>query len=149
MPGFDSEQSQKSTALGERPAWKLREAASKIPPPPGVKDIPAPKPVKKIPDIQEDPVLGEMVKYYEANIAGILPASFEILKEIRDDPEIPDTWFKMAVDEAVKANKRRMNYIKGILKRWKVDGPSSNGNGFAGVVAGQETGWDKLNTEED
>jgi len=71
MPGFDSEQSQKTPAAGERPAWKNRETPSKIPPPPGVKDPPIQRQPKKEQDVpvKIDSRLAEMVKCYEENIS--------------------------------------------------------------------------------
>lgn len=60
--------------------------------------------------------LSEITKYYEANIALVIPATAPVLIELSEkfDKELV---FK-AIDIACEKNKRSLSYVKGILSDW-------------------------------
>ncbi len=71
-------------------------------------------------DTIPDLVFGQMVTDYEAEIGMVTPSLSDKLTLFQED--YPEGWFKMAIDEAVNQNVKKMSYIEGILKRWKADG---------------------------
>lgn len=64
-------------------------------------------------------------KLYEENIGALTPMIADELKEL--EQEYPHEWIEEALETAVMGNKRRLNYIKAVLKGWKNDGRLSNG----------------------
>ena len=78
-----------------------------------------PKAVEPAGDIL-DPVFGQMAKDYESNIGMLTPVLSDKLALIQG--EYPEGWFKMALDESLNQNVKKLSYIKGILERWKKDG---------------------------
>lgn len=44
----------------------------------------------------------------------------DLLKELETEYSLE--WFEAAVQEAIKANVRKLNYVMAVLGRWKVDG---------------------------
>lgn len=100
-----------------------------------------PKAVEPADDIL-DPVFGQMAKDYEANVGMLTPVLSDKLALIQE--EYPEGWFKMALDESLNQNVRKLSYIEGILKRWKKEGinplvaiPAKDeaGDGSAGMEA--------------
>jgi len=68
----------------------------------------------------DDELVSDMCNVYEENIGIMTPMALESLKEFA--VSYPNGWFKKAVEEAVKYNKRNIKYISAILKRWQVEG---------------------------
>lgn len=64
----------------------------------------------------------EIATLYEAEIGKITPFVAQELNEAMQN-YLP-AWIKNAIKEAVKQNKRKWNYIKGILRNWK-DNPGA------------------------
>lgn len=69
-----------------------------------------------------------LFRLYENEI-GVISKS--IADELQDaEREYPADWFPLVFQEAARQNKRSWAYCRAILKRWKVEGVSSNaGNG--------------------
>ena len=62
---------------------------------------------------------------YESNIGVLTPMIADDLRLI--EKEFPAGWFEKAVKVAVNANKRKLSYVRGILRRWQEDGlPDDN-----------------------
>ncbi len=62
---------------------------------------------------------------YESNIGVLTPMIADELRLI--EKEFPAGWFEKAVKVSVNANKRKLSYVKGILRRWQEDGlPDDN-----------------------
>lgn len=57
---------------------------------------------------------------YESNIGGLTSMTAEMLKELETEYSLE--WFEAAIQEAIKANVRKLNYVMAVLGRWKVDG---------------------------
>jgi phage replication O-like protein O len=76
-------------------------------------------------NITKDIVLSNIYNSYETNMGQTLtPAISEELKLLAI--EYPEEWFTEAVKIAVNNQKRSLYYVKGILKRWKIEGFKSN-----------------------
>lgn len=74
-------------------------------------------------------------KAYEQNIGLLSPMIADNLKS--DLKEYPAAWIVDAIEIAVRANVRRLNYVEGILERWKREGRGAKPNGndpFKGVT---------------
>lgn len=67
-----------------------------------------------------DQELATISKLYEDNIGMITPLVGDRLKDIASS--YPPGWFKEALDEALGAGVRKLNYIEAILKRWETEG---------------------------
>lgn len=67
-----------------------------------------------------DPDFGALVRAYESDIGMITPTTRDLL--IEDFEEYPHEWLHDAIKIAVLQNNRRWAYVRGILKRWAVDG---------------------------
>jgi DnaD/phage-associated family protein len=63
---------------------------------------------------------------YENNIGMLTPIISD--KLIDAEKEFGPAWICDAIEEAVKANVRKWNYIRGILDNWKVKGRGDNRN---------------------
>ncbi|MBA7685975.1 hypothetical protein ES703_94406 [subsurface metagenome] len=64
--------------------------------------------------------LGVISKLYEENIGQLTPMVAERLKDIAS--KYPPGWFKEALQEAIGAGVRKLNYIEAILERWQIEG---------------------------
>jgi len=73
-------------------------------------------------------------RLYEDNIGTITPLIAEELRQAEE--RYPWSWIEAAFREAVELNKRSWRYIKAILRRWEVEGPSHEAPG-----RGSEIGW--------
>lgn len=71
-------------------------------------------------DVVVDNKLAEIIKYYEANITQVLPATAPILIDLSNT--FSEELIKRAIDIACKRNKRNMSYLEGILKDWERKG---------------------------
>ena len=116
---------------------------------------------KESPKPEMSPELAAIAKTYENEIGPISGIIAEELKEIasRDPPE----WFEAAVKEAVRANVRKLSYIKSILERWRKEGFGAGRKGNGVSQSGRDTGqrrptgggkavvefWDKYRTPDD
>lgn len=65
-----------------------------------------------------------IIQKHESNFGLLSPVIVDMLAEMID--EYSADWVSRAMDVAIKANNRRLNYVEGILKRWKVEGPGSD-----------------------
>jgi len=79
-----------------------------------------------------DPAFGELVRAYEADIGIITPTTRDLL--IEDFDTYPHEWLHAAISIAVLQNNRRWSYVRGILKRWAVDGKDAPRAGAAPVA---------------
>jgi len=61
-------------------------------------------------------------RLYEDNIGTITPLIAEELRQAEE--RYPWAWIEAAFREAVELNRRNWRYIKAILRRWEVEGPS-------------------------
>ncbi len=59
-------------------------------------------------------------KLYESNIGLLTPMIADELKDIVKD--FPREWIEDALREAVRANARKIKYIRAVLDRWKAEG---------------------------
>ncbi len=73
-------------------------------------------------------------RLYEDNIGTITPLIAEELRQAEE--RYPWSWIEAAFREAVEMNKRSWRYIKAILRRWEVEGPSHEAPG-----RDLEVGW--------
>ena len=64
--------------------------------------------------------LQKIITFYENNIALITPYSQEVLKDYLKDT--PEELILLAMKKAVEADKRTIQYIKGILNNWAKKG---------------------------
>lgn len=64
--------------------------------------------------------IGVVFKTYENEIGTISPHIADELKDLAQDT--PIDWIVDAIHEASTANTRKLSYIKGILKNWRVEG---------------------------
>lgn len=72
---------------------------------------------------------------YEQNIGLLTPMAADSLKDIA--AEFPADWIPEAFKIAVEANARKMNYVRGVLDRWKRDGRGApNSHAKADPLAG-------------
>src|SRR5690606_36818973 len=67
-----------------------------------------------------DPDFAALVRAYESDIGMITPTTRDLL--IEDFEEYPHEWLHDAIKIAVLQNNRRWAYVRGILKRWAVEG---------------------------
>lgn len=67
---------------------------------------------------------GDVCKVYENEIGLLSPIVASAIKALLGN--YPRDWIIDAIKVAVEANVRRINYVEGILKRWKIEG---KGNG--------------------
>lgn len=75
-----------------------------------------------------DEELSEVSTVYQENIGFISPIIADELKDLLDT--YGKEWLKEAIVIAVKANKRKLNYVAGILNKWRIEGkgpPGGNG----------------------
>jgi len=77
---------------------------------------------------------GNIFRLYEDNIGTITPLIAEELRQAEE--RYPWSWIEAAFREAVELNRRSWRYIKAILRRWEVEGPSHEAPG-----RGTEVGW--------
>ena len=70
--------------------------------------------------IPADTTFTRYTQCYESNIGILTPIIGDELKLIAS--EFAPEWFEEAVKEAVTNQVRKLNYIRAILDRWKVDG---------------------------
>jgi len=113
-PGFLGEQSR---------SWRYdREAASVIPPPPGITDKPPDQSGAPGYDMSDvlDPGLASLMTHFESNIGMLTPTLADRLKDAYDT--YPAGWAEKAIDEAVVYGKRNLKYIEAILERWQAEG---------------------------
>lgn len=68
----------------------------------------------------DDPNFGKIASIYEENIGILTPIIGQELQTIAD--QYPTEWFEKAILIACEANVRKLNYIRAILERWKVEG---------------------------
>ncbi|MDX1994747.1 MAG: DnaD domain protein [bacterium] len=59
-------------------------------------------------------------RLYEANIGPLTPMIAEELKDMAG--EFPAEWIAEAFREAVRANARKLKYIRAVLERWQTEG---------------------------
>jgi len=86
--------------------------------------------------------LGNVFKSYQDNInCAITPIEKDTLTDWAK--EFPVAWIEDAIKVAVKNNVRRLNYVHGVLKRWKRDGYQPDKNGSAGGAPRSEVKQDK------
>ena len=64
--------------------------------------------------------LTEIIEFYNNNIGPITPYGFEILSTYAN--EMPKDLIILALKKAVEANKRTIQYVKGILNNWSKNG---------------------------
>ena len=64
--------------------------------------------------------LQEIIKFYNENIGLVTPYGIEILADYAK--EMPDDLIILAMKKAVEADKRTIQYIKGILNNWSKKG---------------------------
>jgi DNA replication protein len=62
-------------------------------------------------------------RLYEQNIGQLTPLIVDHLKDF--EAEFPTGWVEEAIRQAVAANKRSLNYIRAILKKWRKEGKDS------------------------
>lgn len=79
--------------------------------------------------LPDDPEFGALVRAYETDIGLITPTVRELL--IEDFNTYPHAWLHEAISIAVLQNNRRWAYVRGILKRWAVDGKRADVSGAA------------------
>ncbi|HXG41286.1 MAG TPA: DnaD domain protein [Dehalococcoidia bacterium] len=77
---------------------------------------------------------GNIFRLYEDNIGTVTPLIAEELRQAEE--RYPWSWIEAAFREAVELNKRNWRYIKAILRRWEVEGPSHEAPG-----RGSEVSW--------
>jgi DNA replication protein len=63
-----------------------------------------------------------LFKLYEDNFGVLTPMIVDELKALEAD--YPAAWLPEAMQIAVRENKRRISYVRGILKRWQSEGKS-------------------------
>lgn len=81
------------------------------------KEKPKQEKVKKIEEVEVDPVLKEFAKLYEQNIGIINGVTAEYIKSlIEDDFDI--RLFKRAIEIATDKGNCNLGYIKGIIRKW-------------------------------
>ena len=79
--------------------------------------------------------LPRLVDYYQNNIGVMSPITYQALEYwLKDLP--PEVIIK-AMEKAVKANKRRFDYIEGILRNWHKEGLTT-----LGAIEAQEQEWE-------
>lgn len=76
-----------------------------------------------------DPDFGALVRAYESDIGMITPTTRDLL--IEDFEEYPHEWLHEAISIAVLQNTRKWSYVRGILKRWAVEGKNAPKPGAA------------------
>lgn len=62
-------------------------------------------------------------RLYEQNIGQLTPLIVDHLKDFT--AEFPTGWIEEAIEHSVRANKRNLNYIRAILKKWRKEGKDS------------------------
>ncbi len=68
-----------------------------------------------------DEVFANFVKLFEEKFGGLINyTNSEILADM--SKEYPIKWFSRALDIAVENNKKRLDYVTGILKNWDING---------------------------
>lgn len=86
--------------------------------------------------------LPQLVDYYQNNIGIISPITYQALEYwLKDLP--PEVIIK-AMEKAVKANKRRFDYIEGILRNWHKEGLTT-----LGAIKAQEQEWEGMQDGKD
>lgn len=72
-----------------------------------------------------DPDFARICSAYENNIAIITPFARDELMHLLN--EYPAAWIEESIRIAVEQNKRKLSYIRGILRRWREDGKDGHG----------------------
>jgi DnaD/phage-associated family protein len=75
--------------------------------------------------IEGDSDLPHLVNYYQNNIGVLSPITYQALGDWLKD--LPLEVIIKAIEKAVKANKRRFDYIEGILRNWHNEGLTTLG----------------------
>lgn len=67
---------------------------------------------------------GRVFQVYEQEIGALTPTIADTIKEYEE--LVSDEWIVEAIKIAAKNNKRNINYVGGILKRWLAEGKGDN-----------------------
>ena len=75
-------------------------------------------------------LVGNVFRHYEDNVGLLTPIIADNLGDLVD--EYGPGWVSEAIDIAVRAEKRSLRYVHGILRRWKSEGKGASRSRLAG-----------------
>lgn len=114
------------------PAQKeqMIDAREAVEPEPPAQEVSSPPPPLEASDL---PARSNVFRQYENNIEPITPMSSEELKAL--EKEYPEAWIFAAIAEAVARDKRRLGYIKAVLRGWESSGPPAKHKPQVGALS--------------
>lgn len=119
---------EKGEGRGERGEERKRKESSNI-----NKEETTKEEINQVNNLSEE--MAEIAQLYEVELGKITPF---VAQELNDAIQnYPADWIKGAIKEAVKQNKRKWSYVRGILKHWGTSGSDKYaGQKFAHLVKG-------------